>query len=51
MCQNLLNSLRRIDGTQSFQDVPPGKYRLIIETAEAASLQTATLQTDLEFTE
>lgn len=33
----------------SFQEVPPGKYRLIIETAEAASLQTATLQTDLEF--
>ena len=33
----------------SFQDVPPGKYRLIIETSEAASLKTATLQTDLEF--
>ncbi len=33
----------------SFQDVPPGKYRLIIETSEAASLKTATLQIDLEF--
>jgi hypothetical protein len=33
----------------SFQDVLPGKYRLIIETSEAASLKTATLQTDVEF--
>jgi hypothetical protein len=33
----------------SFQDVQPGKYRLIIETSEAGSLKTATLQTDLEF--
>jgi VWFA-related protein len=33
----------------SFQDVPPGKYRLIIETSEASSLKTATLQIDLEF--
>jgi VWFA-related protein len=32
----------------SFQDVPPGKYRLIIETSEADSLKTATLETDLE---
>ncbi|MBN1566618.1 MAG: VWA domain-containing protein [Acidobacteria bacterium] len=34
-----------------FPDVPPGKYRLIIETSEAASPETATLQTDLEFVE
>ena len=33
----------------SFQDVPPGKYQLIIEASEAASLKTATLKTDLEF--
>ena len=33
----------------SFQDVPPGKYRLILETSETASSKTATLQTDLEF--
>jgi len=32
-----------------FQNVPPGKYRLVIETKEAGSAQTATLQTDLEF--
>jgi VWFA-related protein len=32
-----------------FKDVPPGKYRLIIEASEAASGETATLQTDLEF--
>jgi len=32
-----------------FQNVPPGKYRLVIETKEAGSTQTATLQTDLEF--
>jgi VWFA-related protein len=35
----------------SFKDVQAGKYRLIIETSEAASLKTATLQTDLEFIE
>jgi VWFA-related protein len=34
-----------------FQNVPPGKYRLIIETSDAASSQTATLQTDLAFTQ
>jgi VWFA-related protein len=33
----------------SFQDVQPGKYRLLIETSETASLKTVTLQTDLEF--
>jgi VWFA-related protein len=33
-----------------FQDVAPGKYRLAIETTEPASLETATLQTDLELT-
>jgi VWFA-related protein len=33
-----------------FKDVPPGKYRLIVETSEAASAKTATLETDLELT-
>jgi len=33
----------------AFQDVLPGKYRLILEISEAASLKTATLQTALEF--
>jgi hypothetical protein len=32
-----------------FQNVPPGKYRLAIETTETGSAQTATIQTDLEF--
>jgi len=31
-----------------FQNVPPGKYRLVIETADPISSQTAVLQTDLE---
>ena len=31
-----------------FKDVPPAKYRLIIETADAASAQKVELQTDLE---
>jgi hypothetical protein len=29
--------------------VPPGNYRLVLETSETASSQTATLQTDIEF--
>jgi VWFA-related protein len=33
----------------SFQNVPPGKYRLILETSEMSSAQYASLQTDLEF--
>ena len=33
----------------SFQNVPAGKYRFIIEISEAASAETAALQTDLEF--
>lgn len=33
-----------------FKDVPPGKYRLIIEASEAASAETTTLETDLELT-
>lgn len=33
-----------------FKDLPPGKYRLIVETSEAASAETATLETDLELT-
>ncbi len=33
----------------SFQNVPAGKYRLILETREASSAQSAMLQTDLEF--
>jgi hypothetical protein len=36
--------------TLSFQNVPPAKYRLIIEIAEPASAERETLQTDLEFT-
>jgi VWFA-related protein len=32
-----------------FQNIPPGKYRLMIEVKENVSAQTATLQTDLEF--
>jgi VWFA-related protein len=32
-----------------FQNVPPGKYRLVIELKETGSAQSATLQTDLEF--
>ena len=35
--------------TISLPSVPPGKYRLIIETGEPGSQDTATLQTDLEF--
>ncbi len=35
--------------TISLSPVPPGKYRLIIETGEPGSHDTATLQTDLEF--
>jgi VWFA-related protein len=31
-----------------FQGVPPGKYRLVVEVTEAASSESATLQTDLE---
>ena len=34
----------------SFKDVPPGKYRLIVETNEVASSETVTLETDLELT-
>jgi VWFA-related protein len=34
----------------SFQDAPPGRYRLIIETTEPAASGIATAQTDLEFT-
>ncbi len=34
----------------SFRDVPPGKYRLIVETNEVASSETVTLETDLELT-
>jgi len=34
--------------TLKFQDVTPGKYKLIIETTELPSSQTATVQTDLE---
>ncbi len=33
-----------------FKDVPPGKYRLMVELSEAASAETATLETDLELT-
>jgi len=33
----------------SFPGVPPGNYRLVLETSETASSQTATLQTDIEF--
>jgi hypothetical protein len=33
-----------------FQDVPPGKYQLVIQATDAASANTATLRTDLEFT-
>ena len=33
-----------------FKDVPPGKYRLVVELSEAASAETATLETDLELT-
>ncbi len=33
-----------------FKNVPPGKYRLIVETNEAVSAATATLETDLELT-
>jgi hypothetical protein len=33
-----------------FKDVPPGKYRLIIEASEAASAETTMLETDLELT-
>ena len=33
----------------SLPSVPPGKYRLIIETGEPGSQSAATLQTDLEF--
>jgi VWFA-related protein len=35
--------------TMSFKQVPPGKYRLIIETSEPGFQDTAMLQTDLEF--
>ena len=34
--------------TLKFKDVTPGKYRLIIETTELPSSQTAAVQTDLE---
>ncbi len=34
--------------TLKFQDLMPGKYKLIIETTELPSSQTATVQTDLE---
>jgi VWFA-related protein len=33
-----------------FQGVPAGRYRLIIDLSDAASSQTAVLQTDLEYT-
>ena len=33
-----------------FKDAPPGKYRLIVELSEAASAETAKLETDLELT-
>jgi hypothetical protein len=33
-----------------FKDVPPGKYRLIIETTGESTAGTAIIQTDLEFT-
>jgi hypothetical protein len=36
--------------TLSFQEVLPGKYRLIIETTDPAAAETATARTDLEFT-
>jgi VWFA-related protein len=36
--------------TVSFKQVPTGKYRLIIETGESGTQDTATLQTDIEFT-
>jgi hypothetical protein len=32
-----------------FKDAPPGKYRLVVEVSEAASAQTAILETDLDF--
>ncbi|MBP1624114.1 MAG: hypothetical protein H6Q07_2134, partial [Acidobacteria bacterium] len=32
-----------------FANVPPGKYRLVIDLTETGSAQTATLQTELEF--
>ncbi len=32
-----------------FRNVPPGKYRLMIEIAEKGSGQSATLQTDIEY--
>jgi hypothetical protein len=35
--------------TLSFQEVPPGKYQLIIETTDPAAAETATARTDLEF--
>ena len=34
-----------------FQNMPPGKYRLVIETSDPGSSQTAVLQTDLEVVE
>ena len=34
--------------TLKFQDVKPGKYKLIIETTELASSEKATAQTDIE---
>lgn len=33
----------------TFPNVPAGKYRLVLETSETTSAQTATLQTNLEF--
>jgi VWFA-related protein len=32
-----------------FQDVPPGKYTLVIETTDAAATNATTFRTDLEF--
>ena len=42
------DTVASIGFTLTFQDVSPGKYRLVIETTDAKSSQTATVQTDLE---